>query len=162
MKLKNRQMKNLRRMQVFNKVITMRKTQRRITILLLALSLLGGFAFGGCKDETDSAAISSESGAVPVILEEKEDWKSLLPFDDSVELEDVEISVAAAKQYKPQLHNADKLPSDAAVEFSYLYLTTGEAQSAFPKEAGEYKIRATVYADGYLPKTFTANLTIRA
>ena len=140
----------------------MRKMQRRITIVLLTFSLLGAFAFGGCKDKTDSATISSESGAAPVILEEKEDWKTLLPFDDSVALEDIQISVAEAKQYKPQLHNADKLPSDAALEFSYLYLATGEAQSAFPKEAGEYKIRATVYADGYLPKTFTANLTIRA
>ena len=59
-------------------------------------------------------------------------------------------------------HNADKLPSDAAVEFSYLRVSTGEAQQTFPETAGEYKIRAIVYADGYLSKYFTAKLTIRA
>ena len=140
----------------------MQKTAGRIKIIALTLSLLCAFALGGCKDEKASEAISSESGTAPVILEEKEDWKALLPFDDSVGLADIEISVAEAKQYKPQLYNAEKLPSDASVEFSYLYLSTGEAQLTFPKEAGEYKIRASVYADGYLPKSFTANLTIRA
>lgn len=140
----------------------MQKRKKRIRIFFLALIFSGVLAVGGCKDTVVSDSLSSESGSAPEILEETEDWKDLLRFDESVGLKDIEISVAEAKKYKPQLENADKLPSDAAVEFSYLRVSTGEAQLTFPETAGEYKIRATVSADGYLSKYFTAKLTVRA
>lgn len=140
----------------------MQKRKKRIRIFSLALIFSGVLALGGCKDTVASEPLSSESGTAPEILEEAEDWKDLLRFDESVGLKDIDIPISEAKKYKPQLENADKLPSDAAVEFSYLRVSTGEAQQTFPETAGEYKIRAIVYADGYLSKYFTAKLTIRA